>query len=125
MDLSKAYHMIKSGKLEKMTRLVVWRHCKEEEDFQVYGNDCMGMGDRPATNGLELTCEVAADKGREIDQEAAEKLEKDRFADDCLTGGSKVVVERMRRLVIAMVRKLMVMFVSPQAQASTASRNRC
>ena len=96
LDLSKAYHMIKSGKLEKMTRLVVWRHCKEEEDFQVYGNDCMGMGDRPATNGLEIGVDKAADLGEKIDEKAAQKLKEDRFADDVLSGGTWEEVMRMR-----------------------------
>ena len=100
LDLAKAFHQIKSGKLEKMTRLVVWRHGKTDEKFKVYGNVRMGMGDRPAELGLEISCEKAADIGEHIDEEAAEKLRNDRFADDVLTGGDKALVMRMRGKVI-------------------------
>ena len=58
------------------------------------------MGDKPAANGLELIIEKAAEVGSTIDKEAAEKLEKDHFADDVCSGGSKDQVERMRGNVI-------------------------
>ena len=41
-------------------RLVVWKF-KEEDDWDVYGHEVVGMGDPPASIELELTKEVAAD----------------------------------------------------------------
>ena len=95
-DLSKAYHQIMCHDLEKMTRLVVWRDGDTSKPFKVYGNTRVGMGDRPAVNALELGTDKAAEVGEHIDPPAAEKLKRDRFADDVLTGGDKAMVLRMR-----------------------------
>ena len=92
LDLRQAYHQTHSGTLEKMTRLVVLRDGKADKPFKVYGNAVMGMGDKPAVNGLELTVDKAAEVGESIDKTAANKLKDDRYADDVCTGGDKQTV---------------------------------
>ena len=94
-DLSKAYHQLWTGPIEKFTLLVVWRNGDKTKDFTTYGHECEGMGDKPAALGLEIGKDIASEKGEDIDPEAARKLKEDTYADDGLTGGDKEVVKRM------------------------------
>ena len=66
-DLSKAYNSILTTLNEFFTRLVVWQG-------KTYGFTCVAFGDQPASILLELTKEVAADKGKEVDEMTALKL---------------------------------------------------
>ena len=84
-DLSKAYHTLVTGDLEKYMRLVVWRHGDKSKEFTVYGHEKVGMGDKQAPISLEGAKEVTADLGEHIDPEAAEKLLKDLYVDDGCT----------------------------------------
>ena len=68
LDLSQAYHQTYSGTLEKITRLVEWRHGKADKPFTVYGNAVMCIGDKPTVNGLELSVDKAAEVGAKIDK---------------------------------------------------------
>ena len=60
------------------------------------GFTCVAFGDQPASVLLELTKEVAADKGKEVDEMTAVKLVRDSYVDDNLSGGSKEEVAQMR-----------------------------
>lgn len=97
-DLSKAFHQIHTTKLEFFQRLCVWKE-KEDEEWRVYGTDRVGMGDGPATGFLDLALNKAADMSRDIDPKAASDLDKCRYADDTLGGGTREECERMRGTV--------------------------
>ena len=75
-------------------RLILWRD-HENEEWRIYGHQRVAFGDKPASIDLELGIEIAADKGKHIDQEASKKLVKDRYVDDSASGGSKEAVMRM------------------------------
>ena len=98
-DVSKAYHSMETGPEEFFMRLVVWKF-KEEDDWDVYGHEVVGMGDPPASIELELTKEVAADKGKMIDAKAAKQLKKQSYVDDGLGGGNKQEIMRMRGEIV-------------------------
>ena len=80
-DLKKAYHSIKTTKKEFFTRLCVWKF-KDDDPWMTFGHTVIGMGDQPATTFLELTKGVAAEKGRHIDEHAADQLVKNSYVDD-------------------------------------------
>ena len=94
-DLSKAYHQIKTTEDEFFQRLCVWK-LSEDEDWQVYGTDCVGMGDGPAGGFLDLTLNAAADMAKDDDPKAALDAKKSRYADDTLGGGTREECEKMR-----------------------------
>ena len=94
-DLSKAYHQLKTGELEKYMRLVVWRNGKADQPFQVYGHGVVGFGDLGASTHLEVTKDVASEKGKAIDEEAARLLVESSYVDDNAAGGSEESVNRM------------------------------
>ena len=94
-DLSKAYHQIKTTEDEFFQRLCVWKF-KEDEDWQIYGTDCVGMGDGPAGGFLDLTLNAAAEMAKDDDPKASLDAKKSRYADDTLGGGTRQECERMR-----------------------------
>ena len=94
-DVSKAYHQVHTGEEEFFMRLAIWKF-EEQDDWGIFGHDVMSMGDPPAMNGLEVTKEVAADKGQVIDKKAATQLKKQSYVDDVPGGGSKKDTIRMR-----------------------------
>ena len=53
-DISKAYHQILTGPLEKHTRRVLWRY-SQDEPWKIYGFQVLSMGDAPAATIMELT----------------------------------------------------------------------
>ena len=92
-DLSKAYQTIRTTEVEKHLRRLIWRF-DDDEDWRVFAFDRLQFGDRPAACFLMLVIKHLAEIGREIDEEAAAKLEEDCYVDDFLTGGSEAQVER-------------------------------
>ena len=52
-DLSKAYHTLKSGLVEKFLRLMVWRF-SEDEEWKTYGYETLAFGDKLAATALEI-----------------------------------------------------------------------
>ena len=96
-DLTKAYNSLKTGLTEKHLRRFVWRF-DQNENWQDFAFDVVHFGDLPAANLLELARDITADAGFNIDKEAAEKIKRDSYVDDCVTGGSFDSVKRMKGL---------------------------
>ena len=93
-DLSKAYNTMETTIVERHLRRFVWRW-DEEGPWLVFAIDKVHFGDRPAATQLEVSKRLVAKAGEHIDAVASEKLIKDGYVDDILTGGTKEDVERM------------------------------
>merc|ERR1711867_50385 len=96
-DLSKAYHSLRTGERELHLRRFVYRFSREDL-LDVYGYQVVAFGDRPAALALELGKELASEKAKAIDPQAAHKLMKNSLVDDIGGGGLHEEVERMRGL---------------------------
>ena len=94
-DLSKAYNALKTGPVERHLRRFIWRF-SPSEDWQDFAFDCVAFGDLPAANFLEIGRNLTADAGYTIDAEAAEKIKRDSYVDDNISGGSREAVARMK-----------------------------
>ena len=92
-DLSKAYQTIRTTEVEKHLRRLIWRF-DDDENWRVFAFDRLQFGDRPAACFLMLVIKHLAEMGREIDEEAAARIEEDSYVDDFLTGGSEAQVDR-------------------------------
>ena len=99
-DLSKAYHQMKTGPVEFFMRLVVWKFGPDGE-METFGHTCVGFGDKPASNCLEVSKDKIAEAGADIDPEASEKIISDTYVDDGDTGGSHESVDRMMGTLMA------------------------
>ena len=93
-DLSKAYNTMRTSVVEKHLRRFVWRF-DEDQEWEDYGIDRVHFGDRPAATQLEVSKNMIADLGLDIDEEACKKIKEDMYVDDGVTGGKKLDVERM------------------------------
>ena len=94
-DVKKAYHSLNTGEAEFYMRLVVWRDPKTGI-LHTYGHRKVGMGDVSASVLLELSKEIAAEVGRDIDPILAVQFVLMSYVDDGLFGGSQADVDRMR-----------------------------
>ena len=94
-DIKKAYHSLNTGEAEFYMRLVVYRDLKTGE-IKTYGHRKVGMGDVPASVLLELSKEIAAKVGHDIDPMLAIQIVLMSYVDDGLFGGSQADVLRMR-----------------------------
>ena len=94
-DLSKAYNCLKTGPVERHVRRFIWRF-EQSEPWQDFAFDCVAFGDCPAANCLEVARDLTAEAGRQIDPIAADKIIKDSYVDDGVTGGTTEEVERMK-----------------------------
>ena len=94
-DLSKAYNSLLTGITEKHLRRLIWRFDPNEE-WQDFGFVVVAFGDKPAGEFLELGKGLCADAGKNIDPDAAERIKRDSYVDDHVTGGSEAEVRRMR-----------------------------
>ena len=86
-DISKAYHSLKTGMLEKHLRKVVWRHGKKGAVWRVYAFLVVAFGDRIAAVLLQIAIRLISELYKTIDLVAAHKLLYDMFVDDLITGG--------------------------------------
>ena len=94
-DLSKAYNSLKTGQVERHLRRCIWRF-SPDEPWQDFAFDTVAFGDLPAANFLEIGRNLTADAGCHIDPEAAEKIKRDSYVDDFVSGGSFNSVARMK-----------------------------
>ena len=70
-DLSKMFHTVRTGKPKKFMRLMVWRNGKTEDTWQSYGWKVVAFGDQPSSCVLEISKELTALTGEDIDKVAA------------------------------------------------------
>ena len=94
-DLSKAYHSMHTGLVEKHLRRLVWRF-SDSEEWQDFGFVRVAFGDRPAATLLEIGKNITVESGKYIDPTTAKKLLLDSYVDDFITGGSISEVQKMQ-----------------------------
>ena len=92
-DLKKAYNTMHTGVMERHLRRWVWKF-DDDADWEDYAFDKVHFGDCPAATILEVSKDLSADAGEYIDKEAAERIRRDIYVDDGLTGGKKQQVAR-------------------------------
>ena len=59
-DISKAYNSIRTGLVEKHLRRL-WFHFNPQEEWKLFGFNCVQFGDRPAAALMKIAVEMAAD----------------------------------------------------------------
>ena len=101
-DLSKAYHQMKTGEEEFYMRLVVWKN-PETGEFEIFGHCCVGFGCVPASVLLEISKEITAEEGEELDPELASQLIDLSYVDDGMFGGTEEQVKKWMGELIEMV----------------------
>ena len=93
-DLSKAYNTMRTGIVERHLRRFVWRF-SEQKEWQDFAIDRVHFGDVPAACQLEVSKMKVANLGRDIDNQAVDKIIADTYVDDGVSGGSPAEVKRM------------------------------
>ena len=86
-DISKAYHSLKTGMLEKHLRRVVWRHGKKGAVWRVYAFIVVAFGDRIVAVLLQIAIRITSEVYKDVDLVASNKLLSDMFVDDLTSGG--------------------------------------
>ena len=92
-DLSKAYNTLRTGPVEKHLRRFIWRFDPSQE-WQEYALDRVHFGDACAATQLEVAKNLVAEKGKQIDPEAAKRIKHDMYVDDGLTGCRRDQISR-------------------------------
>ena len=95
-DVTKAYHSMKTGLLEKHVRRVVWRYGKLGTRWRVFAFLVVAFGDRPAAALLEIVIRITCQLYQSVDPLAAFRLENDMFVDDLSSGGELEEVIRFK-----------------------------
>ena len=93
-DVTKAYHSLRTGEVEKHLRRVVWRYGNLESSWRVFGFSTVSFGDKPAGAMLEIAIKKVAELNKHIDSVAASRIQDDRYVDDFASGGSSAEVSR-------------------------------
>ena len=92
-DISKAYHTLRTGVIEKFLRLMIWRF-SDVEEWRTFGYEVLAFGDRVAAGALESSKRKCADQGEDIDPSAAKRVKTEMYVDDGVTGGTATEVAR-------------------------------
>ena len=96
-DLSKCYHTLRTGPVEKFLRLLIWRY-SEDDPWITFAFVRMTFGDRAASGLLETTKRKIGDAATEkgLDQRAIEALVDASYVDDGVDGDDdESVVDRL------------------------------
>ena len=93
-DLTKAYYCVMTSLLASHLRRILWRWGNKDAEWEVYMFLVVSMGDRPAATILEVVIKKTLRMFGKIDPLAAHRLERDRFVDDIVTGGTTEEVDR-------------------------------
>ena len=99
-DIVKAYHVIRTREDELHLRRFLYREAPTLP-WRVCGYTRATFGDLPAGLILEVVKRRAAELGMELDPLAAQQILDNSYVDDCITGGSKEEVERMKGHLLA------------------------
>ena len=95
-DMTKAYQSISTGDVEKHVRRIVWRWGDRSAQWEIMAYAVVTFGDQIAGLILELVKKMAAELGKEVDEEACHQISNKTYVDDGLGGGSREQVERFR-----------------------------
>ena len=93
-DVTKAYHSLRTGEVEKHLRRVLWRFGNLDSNWKVFAFSTVSFGDKPAAALLEIAVKKVAELNSNIDPVAANRIINDRYVDDFASGGSPVEVSR-------------------------------
>ena len=101
-DISKAYNSIRTGLVKKHLRRL-WFRFNPQEEWKLFGFNCVQFGDRPAAALMTIAVEMAADSYQAVAEklclpinkvkEDSRKLLHDTFVDNGTTGGSRTQVQ--------------------------------
>ena len=84
LDLSKMFHMVRTGEPKKFMCLMVWRNGKTEDTWQSYSWKVVTFGDRPSSCVLKIAKDLTALAGEDINKVAARCISKDTYVDDAI-----------------------------------------
>merc|ERR1711867_341577 len=74
---------------------MVWRNGKNEEKWQSYSWKVVAFGDCPSSCVLEISKDLTAHAGKNIDEVVATAISEDTYVDDGATGGDKEIARRL------------------------------
>merc|ERR1711867_225789 len=94
-DLLKMFHTVQTGEPEKFMRLMVWRDGRQTEEWQSYSWKVVAFGDCLSSCVLEVSKDLIAHVGKDIDEVAATAISEDTYMDDGATGRDKETVRRL------------------------------
>ena len=77
-------------------RLMVWRNGNQGEEWQSYGWKVVVTSDQPSSCILEISKDLTAHAGKDINKVAAKAISEDTYVDDGAMGGNE---ETARRLI--------------------------
>ena len=66
---------------------LVWRWGNKGDDWTTFGFVMMHFGDQPVAIGLKVAKEIAAEKGKAIDEDKASKMKNGSYVDNFIIGG--------------------------------------
>ena len=92
--ISKIYHSLKTGMLEKHLRKVVWQHGKQGAVWKVYTFVVVAFGDKIAAVLIQITIRLMVEMYKSIEPVASHKMLNDMFVDDLVTEGEMPEVLR-------------------------------
>ncbi len=85
LDLSKFYNSVLSCSFDAQLRRVLWSSDPEKQP-ETFLTRTVAFGDKPGGIYTMTALNLTADMFKDISPEAAEKIKRDRYADDILTG---------------------------------------
>ena len=93
--MSKMFHTVRTGEAEKYMRLMVWQDGKKEAEWQSYGWNMVAFGDCPLSCILEISKDLTAHDGKDIDKVVARCISQDTYVNDGATGGDEEIANRL------------------------------
>ena len=87
LDISKFYQSVKSCERDQHLRRVVWRFGEDNKAPDVFVTTCVNFGDRPAGCVAQAALRETARLYRDLSVAASERLIRDSYCDDIVTGG--------------------------------------
>ena len=80
-DVTKAYHSLRTGEVEKHLRRVLWRFGNLDSNWKVFAFPTVSFGDKPAAALLEIAVKKVAELNSNIDPVASNRIINDRCVD--------------------------------------------
>ena len=87
-DISKMYHNVGTGEMERHLRRMLWRECDQTKDPDTYCFEVVTFGDRPAGCIVVSALKATANMFSFIAPRAAEVITTDTYMDDLVTGAN-------------------------------------
>ena len=94
LDVTKAYHSLCTGDVEKHLRHFLWRFCNLDSNWKVFAFSTVSFSNKPAAALLEIAVKKVAELYSNIDPVTANCIINDSYVDDFASGKSHVEVSR-------------------------------